>query len=345
MGIHGGDIYRNKVTIDFSVNVNPLGVPDAVQKALHEAVAACSRYPDPEAEELRGAVAAMLHVPKEALVFGNGASELFVAILHHIRPKKILLPVPSFYGYQYAAQAAGAEIMFHEMPEERGFCAGEDLLEALTADVGLLFLANPNNPSGRLLDPKFLSRVLLHCEEKGIYVVLDECFIEFCEGARSMLAAAGQLEHLIIVRAFTKIFAIPGVRLGYLVCENSAVRRGIQEQLPEWNLSCFAQAAGIACAAQTGFLAQTRDYVRAERAFLEQGLMELGYRLFPSEANFILFYREGPLYAALQGQGLLIRDCSNFQGLAPGFYRIAVKSRRENEILLRAIGAWEACRR
>lgn len=345
MGIHGGDIYRNKVALDFSVNVNPLGVPEAVQKALHEAVGACDRYPDIEAEQLKGAVAAMLQVPEEVLLFGNGASELFLAAIHGIRPKRVVLPVPSFYGYGYAARAAGAEILPYTIREDRGFCVAEDLLESLTEDVGLLFLANPNNPTGRLLDRDFLCRVLRHCEERGIYVVLDECFIEFCPGEQSMLSAIRQFRCLILVRAFTKIFAIPGVRLGYLACGNPSVREQVQRQLPEWNLSCFAQAAGCACAAQAGFMEQTQAYVKRERAFLEEGLGRLGYRLFPSDANFILFYREGPLSEALQKQGILIRDCANFEGLRQGFYRIAVKSRQENETLIKAIGAWEACRR
>lgn len=343
MGVHGGDIYRNQVTVDFSVNINPLGVPPAVEDALHRAVGACHRYPDMEAEKLRGAVSSMVKAPGEYLIFGNGASELFMAIVHGLKPKRILLPVPSFYGYEYAAKAAGAEIVTYRMQKEDGFVVGEDLLEALTGDVDLLFLANPNNPTGRLLDRGLLHRILAHCRELGIYVVLDECFIEFCAGEHSMIGELERYSHLILVRAFTKIFAIPGVRLGYLACRDGAVRIRIAEQLPEWNISGFAQEAGCACAraAQAGFLSRTQEYVKREREFLAEGLAGLGCQVFPAEANFILFYKDAPLYEALLKQGILIRDCGNFMGLGQGFYRIGVKGRKENEHLLTGIGAWK----
>ena len=119
--IHGGDIYRNYVKSDFSVNINPLGIPEKVKTALCDAVAMCGRYPDPEAEALKRAVAAMLAVPEEYFLFGNGASELFMAIMHGIKPKKTLIPVPSFYGYEYAAEAVGGEIIYYEMRREDAF--------------------------------------------------------------------------------------------------------------------------------------------------------------------------------------------------------------------------------
>ena len=111
-GIHGGDIYRNDVKVDFSVNVNPLGIPKAVEAALYEAVDKCSKYPDISAEKLKKAVSGILHIPMENLLFGNGASELFMAIIHGIRPRKTVIPVPSFYGYEYAARAADREIIY-----------------------------------------------------------------------------------------------------------------------------------------------------------------------------------------------------------------------------------------
>lgn len=337
-GIHGGDIYRNHVEIDFSVNVNPLGIPKTVKAALYEAVENCSKYPDISAEQLKKAVSGMLAVPKERLLFGNGASELFMAVIHGIKPKKTVIPIPSFYGYEYAAEAADGEILYYETKEKYGFCLQADFLSVLTDEVDVLFLANPNNPTGNLMSREELKSVLFHCRDRGIYVVLDECFIEFCGREYSMLQEIETFPNLILIRAFTKIFSIPGVRLGYLVCSNPLLLEIIGRKLPEWNLSSFAQAAGYECAMQTAFVEKTVISIRKERRFLEEGLRRAGFRIFPSKANFLLIYCEQPLYDRLLEKGILIRDCENFRGLSKGFYRIAVRSRKENEVLLKTIG-------
>lgn len=338
MNIHGGDIYRNRVTHDFSINVNPLGMPDAVKDALYRMVERCDVYPDGEAEKLKNAVSGFLAVPKEYLLFGNGASELFMAAVHGIKPKKIVIPVPSFYGYEYASNVAQSEILFYELKEEKSFCVTEELTSVLTEDVELLFLANPNNPNGGLMNKKLIKTLLRHCKEKEIYMVLDESFIAFCEDGFSMLPEIEEFDNLLLVGSFTKIFSIPGVRLGYLVCRNRRLFARIVRQLPEWNLSCFAQEAGCICAEQTEFIRKTEQYIAKERQFLEESLREKGFVVFPSKANFILLYSQEPLYERLLEKGILIRDCSNFRGLRQGFYRIAVKRRKENEILLRALG-------
>lgn len=332
--IHGGDIYRNQVKLDFSVNVNPLGMPGEVEAALHGAVARCGEYPDITAENLVNAVSESQQVPKEWLLFGNGASELFMAAVHAIRPKKILIPVPSFFGYEYAAGAVQGEIIYYQTREEDSFWLTDTFLEKLALDVDMVFLANPNNPTGGLLSKEYLYKVLSLCREKKIYVVLDECFIDFCGKEYSVLSEIAQYENLILVRAYTKIFAIPGVRLGYLVCSNEELSAQIKRQLPEWNLSTFAQAAGCACAGQEAFIQRTVEYVRVERKYLSEQLKRIGLQVYPTEADFLFIYSEYPLYEKLLAQGILIRSCENFKGLGKGFYRIAVKSHKENEILI-----------
>lgn len=335
--VHGGDVYSNRIKLDFSVNINPLGMPDGVKAALHEAVEDCIRYPDIAQRHLKTAVSEMLKVPEESLVFGNGASELFMACVRGIRPGVTVIPVPSFYGYEYVSESVEGEVIYCEMKKETGFCPGEDLFAALTLAVDLLFLANPNNPTGKVIDRDFLKRLLVHCRDRGIYVILDECFVEFCTGDHSMLAETEQFKNLILVRAFTKIFAIPGVRLGYLVCSDRRILDKIRGQIPEWNISCFAQAAGRVCAAQEAYLKRTPDYVSKERRFLADGLRRLGIRVISGEANFLLVYSEEDLYGKLLEKGILIRDCRNFRGLSEGFCRIAVKSREENKVLLETL--------
>ena len=336
--IHGGDIYRNKVQFDFSVNVNPLGIPEEVEDALKKAIKQCHVYPDIQHLELKETVAKQFAVPKEYLVFGNGASEIFMGIMHAIRPRTVLIPVPSFYGYEYAAEAVESKIKYLPLKSETFFVPGEELLEELTEEINLLFLTNPNNPTGKRLEKQYLEQVLTICKEKSIYVVLDECFIPFCEKGASFVTELETYPNLLLVQAFTKIYAIPGVRLGFLMNSNKALIQKIEKQLPEWNLSVFAQKAGIACVQQQDYIEKTVAYVKKERAFLMDGLEKLGILTFSGEGNFILFYTELPFYDWLLEKGILIRDCKNFRGLAKGYYRIAVKTREENKILLKEIG-------
>ncbi|WP_444643719.1 pyridoxal phosphate-dependent aminotransferase [Caproiciproducens sp. R1] len=337
--IHGGDIYRNQVRIDFSVNSNPLGIPDSVKDALHEAVGHCEQYPDIRAEKLAESVSQMTGVGTEHLLFGNGASELFLAIIHAVRPKRIVIPVPSFFGYEKAAMASDAEIGYYEMKESAGFALDEGLLEQLTGDTDLLFLANPNNPVGNLLDGTLLKKIAAVCREKRITVVLDECFLEFT-GEEERLSFKNRLQeypNVVVVRAFTKIFAIPGVRLGYLFCGDRELTERIKNQLPEWNLSVFAQAAGAAACREKEYLEKTVRFVKTEREYLSGELRRLGFRVYPSAADYLLFYTSVPLYDLLLEKEILIRDCGNYRGLHEGYYRIAVKQHGENETLIREI--------
>jgi len=336
--IHGGDIYRNEVELDFSININPLGMPDRVRQALLAAVDTCTRYPDIEVQKLTEAVSNMLGIPKNFILFGNGASELFQAVVHTLKPQKIWIPVPSFYGYEHVAGSSECEVCYFFTKEEQDFSPDEKVVNVIPPDTDLIFLANPNNPTGTLLSREVLVRILDYCKEQNIYVVLDECFIEFCEGADSMLSKIKQYENLMIVRAFTKIFAIPGVRLGYLISSNEELLQKTKLHLPEWNISTFAEAAGTACAGEQEFIEQTRIFVAAEREFLINGLSEMGLTVYPGSANFLMLKTELPLYEELLKQKILIRDCSNYKGLANGFYRIAVKKREENEKLLEKIG-------
>jgi len=336
--IHGGDIYRNEVELDFSINVNPLGMPEKVRQALLQAVSDCTKYPDPEAEQLTDSMRQALGVKETSIVFGNGASELFQAVVHAIRPGKTLIPVPSFYGYEYAARCTNGEICYYTMKKENGYSLDERFFEELEKGMDLVFLANPNNPTGCLINADMLERILTYCREKRICVVLDECFIEFCEEDRSMFSRLSDFPNLILVRAFTKIFSIPGVRIGYLLSENEKLVKEIRRHLPEWNLSTFAQAAGCACTSEWEFVNLTKTFLKEERQFLSKGLQKKGLTVFPGTANFLLVQTDIPLYEELLKRKILIRNCSNFRGLEQGCYRIAVKTREENCKLLEKIG-------
>lgn len=333
MQYHGGDIYRNQIRLDFSVNTNPLGMPDPVKEALHQAVEEAENYPDIRAQALSAAVTEQLQVRKKQLVFGNGASELFHAVLHAIKPSKILIPVPSFLGYEEAAKAIDCEVIFYEMKKEENFCLTDRILDVLDENISLVFLANPNNPVGNLVEPGLIFQIAEKCRQCDITLVLDECFMELTgkEQTYSFLKRLDEFPNVVVIRAFTKLYAIPGVRLGYLVCEKNLAEK-IRLQLPEWNLSVFAQRAGVAAIKEQEYIARAVVCIQTQRQFLLEELQAAGCSVFDSDADYLLFYSEMPLYELFLQRGILIRDCSNFRGLQRGYYRIAVKSEEQNRM-------------
>lgn len=333
MQYHGGDIYRNQIRLDFSVNTNPLGMPDSVREALHQAVEEAEHYPDIHAKELTKAVAERLRISEKRLVFGNGASELFHAVLNAVKPSKILIPVPSFLGYEEAAKAMDCEVIFYEMKKEEKFCLTERTLDALDESISLVFLANPNNPVGNLVEPELIFKIAEKCRQCDITLVLDECFMELTgkEMTHSFLNQLDEFPNVVVVRAFTKLYAIPGVRLGYLICEQTLAEK-IRLQLPEWNLSVFAQRAGVAAIKEQEYVARAVVCIQTQRLFLREELKAAGCNVFDSDADYLLFYSEKKLYELFLQRGILIRDCSNFRGLQRGYYRIAVKSEEQNRI-------------
>ena len=245
--IHGGDVYRNKVNIDFSVSINPCGIPAKAKTALKDAIDSLEKYPDIRCEKLTKAAAKMLDVKEEQLVFGNGSSDLFMGIANAFKPSKVLIAAPSFYGYEYAFLPNAENIIYYFMKEEDDFGITDDFLNALTDDLDFVILANPNNPTGALIDDSLLIRILKTAKDKNIRVILDECFIEFTEGNHSLVKKIDEYPNLCIIKSFTKIFAIPSVRLGYLISSDLSFNEKVKKHLAEWNISAFGQAAGVAC--------------------------------------------------------------------------------------------------
>ncbi|MCR4696525.1 MAG: aminotransferase class I/II-fold pyridoxal phosphate-dependent enzyme [Lachnospiraceae bacterium] len=334
--MHGGDVYNNKVNIDFSVNINPFGVPENVKKAMVEAIDGVGDYPDISQERLKKSCSEMLGVNEEYLLFGNGSSELFMAIANTLRPKKVSIPVPSFYGYEYAFKSVSEDVLFYNLKEEDSYCLTKEFLSVLEKNIDCIILANPNNPTGALTDKDLLKEIFDTCKRKDIRVVLDECFIEFTN-EKSALSLIDEYPNLIVIRSFTKIFAIPSVRIGYMICSDKTLVNDVSNHLPEWNVSGIAEAAGCECTKCGEYIIKSRDYVKKEREYLSEQFKKLGIKTYDSSTNYLLIHSEKQLYDLLLEQGILIRDCANFRGLKKGYYRIAIKTHTHNELLIDAI--------
>lgn len=351
--MHGGNIYGNEIEYDFSVNLNPLGPPKSVRDALVAALNHVEEYPDPEYRELRRGLVNYRRLAEEQLVLGNGASELIPGIIRTLSPKTCMVTAPCYSGYETALNAAAPSCRIHRIPlrAEDDFTLPENICQEIArVKPNLLILTNPNNPNGKRISANRLREIADACRTAGTVLLVDECFLALSGGDEdSLIHRIGEegLPPTVVLRAFTKTFAIPGVRLGYAVCSGSLAAR-IQRELPEWNLSVFAQYAGLAAleaaAPETvppgtsGYMAASVEMIAQEREYLTAELKKLGLRVFPSDANYILFQsRDRELHRKLLDKGILIRDCRDYHGLTAGFYRAAVRTRRENTALLRCL--------
>lgn len=330
-GVHGGDVYNNKVTMDFSVNVNPYGMPESVRHALSCAIEKCGQYPDMSSQELVNEISRRTGIPAECTLCGNGASELLMAAVQSLMPSEVLIPVPSFYGYERAAKSAGSRIVYYQMQETESFCLTDKFTHMLTQDVDMLILATPNNPAGNMINAELMEKICDICKAENITLLIDESFIEFT-GRKSFIEEhdLSDYPHMAVIRSFTKIYAIPGVRLGFMLCGSDEMCRSVAERLPEWNISVFAQEAGMAALCENDYISRTVINVANEREFMIRAFTERGMQVFPGTANFLLFQGRPELYGELLDRGILIRDCSNFRGLSEGFFRVAVKTHEEN---------------
>lgn len=341
---HGGDwagfqLERGALPLDFSSNVSPLGVPEGVQAAVARAAAELDRYPDPLCRALRGAISRWEQVPPEQILCGNGAAELIFRAVWALRPRRALVTAPAFAEYRAALDAAGCRVDTWALPPERDFRVEEGILEAIVPGVELLFLCEPNNPTGVTTDRSLLLRILERCRENGTRLILDECFGDLLDdpAAHSLKDQLKSYPNLLILKAFTKLYALAGVRLGYALCADGALLEEMYRMGQPWAVSHLAQAAGAAALEEADYRRRVRELIGRERPFLMAGLAGLGLRVVPGEANYLLFQSPRPLLEPLAERGILLRSCGNYPGLDESWYRAAVRTHTENQRLLEAL--------
>ena len=335
---HGGDVYgKGDIRLDFSVNTNPLGMPENVKQAILANMDGYVRYPDPHCRALVGAIAAHHGVAGENVLCGNGAADLIFRICACLKPKTVLTPAPTFSEYARSAEVFGSAIRTFSLAAEDGFALKEDFLTAITPGVNMVFLCTPNNPTGRLIPRELIRKTAEACKRIGAILVLDECFMGFT-GGPSMVEELSQHPNLLILRAFTKLYAMAGLRLGYLLCADGALLKRIESFGAAWSVSAPAQAAGVAALqAEPAWGERTRALAAEERQYLSAALKELGVTVYPSDGNFLLLEWDHPLYAPLLARGIYVRPCANFTGLDERYIRIGIKTHEDNAALVRAI--------
>lgn len=336
--IHGGDweSLTVPVRLDYSTNLNPLGMPPEIKQALQDHIADYVRYPDGQCRALRQALSQWERVSAQWILCGNGAADLLLRICQAIQPKQTLLPAPTFSEYEKGARLVQSQIVYHCLRREEQFALTERILKDLTEQIDLCFLCNPNNPTGQLAEQQLLLKILQRCAEKQIVLVVDECFLDFTDG-RSCKQWLAAYPNLIVVKAFTKLFAMAGLRLGYLLTSNDALRDAIAAWGQSWTVSAPAQYAGIAACNLQKFALHSKQVVAEERQWLAGQLQQLGFTVVPGTGNFICFRAQQSLWQPMLERGILLRSCANYHGLDAQDYRICVKLRQDNLELLQAL--------
>lgn len=343
--VHGGDwagfeAEYGQAPLDFSANVSPLGVPLGVQTAIAAAAVGADRYPDPLCRALRKAIAEAEQIPPEWIICSNGAADLIWRLAAALRTQNALLPAPSFAEYEAALRSTGCRVDHHVLTVHNEFAVDESFLSSITPQTDIVFLCEPNNPTGRTTPMPLLQKIVHQCREVGAVLVVDECFGDFLDEptAHTLVPFLDQHPHLVVLKAFTKLYAMAGVRLGYALCSDGTLLERLYHAGSPWSVSSLAQAAGCAALQEQEYVGRVRTLIREQRLFMMRKLHELGLHVIPGEANYLLFQCATPLVEPLRKRGILLRSCGNYPGLDATWYRTAIRTENENCCLLAALG-------
>jgi L-threonine-O-3-phosphate decarboxylase len=345
---HGGNITElageaglsEEEILDFSANINPLGPPEWLRPAISRTVERVAHYPDPDSTRLIHAVAAHHEIAPAEVVPGNGTSQVIFALCRAAARPRTVIPVPAYVDYAAAGRQAGSHVTEIPLREEDGFRVDLERLENHLQDDEIVFLGQPNNPTGLALDP---ARICDFADRHpGTLFAVDEAFVDFADDLDSIIL--DRPENVVVLRSMTKFYAVPGLRLGYAVAEPDLAER-IRELLPPWSLNVFAQEVGRRALEDEDYARRTREMVDRERERLRTELGRMpALTVYPGRANFLLVRidrsdRTAPDLAEdlLLTNGIAIRVCENFGGLDERFFRLAVRTQEENHHLIAAL--------
>ena len=361
---HGGNIYKifrekniDKI-LDYSSNINPYGLPENLKKEIFEKVFVLERYPDPDYIELREKIAEKNNLNIENIIVGNGATEIIFLFMKILSPKKVLIVSPTFGEYERAIKAStlandSLEINYFELKETENFVLNVKNLETeLENNYDLLILCNPNNPTGQFLKLKKLEEILKICEQKNTKLFVDEAFVEFVEDweNESIINSKENKENLFVIRAFTKFFAIPGLRLGYGICFNKNLLKKMLEKKEPWSVNNIADLAGQTVLDDENYIQKTKEWIKDQKKYMYENLNKIeGLRAYKTEVNFILLKIEDNLLEKgldvknlrkkMLEKGILIRDASNFIYLNKHYFRLAIKDKLNNEKVIESLSS------
>ena len=362
LAVHGGEVFRlaaeagieAEKIVDFSANINPLGLPPGVFKALHSGLEKLANYPEIGAESLQRCVAKRHNLSEKNIVLGNGSSALIYLLARVLKPRKALIWAPTFTEYEQAlVQAQCLVTNLQSWDPEKKISLDELIRGTVAKQPELVFLCNPNNPTGALWSLVELEKIVSEFQKAGIICVLDEAFIDFVGAEFSFALRVNDFDNLIILRSLTKIYALAGLRCGYLL-SGPSLNRQISHYLEPWSLNSLAiEGAIVALENDHDFIRETIAFVKKERDCLYKELQKISFlQPFPAHANYILAKIENLSEGAQNGEDLrqylfsqeniLIRLCGDYRGLDQSYLRFAVKGEAENRLLIETLRKYSA---
>lgn len=330
--------------IDFSANINPLGPPTALKENWSQLFSAVTDYPDPKGKQLKKKLAEKEHLDPDQILLGNGGAEMISLVGRLLSGKKAVIVQPAFSEYEEACRVNECAVEYHQLAPNRWDWVDTDLPEKLKQSDAL-FLCNPNNPTGVYYSSSIILHLLRECEKHHCLLIIDEAFYDFLQDYESTVSLINENPHLIIIRSMTKMFAIPGLRLGYLMANSSIIQQLAAFQ-PHWSINALALKAGEWCLESEPFERNTKELIERERKSLFQFYLERGFTVSPSSINFYLLKdpllnNQLPLFRFLLEKGIIPRHTMNFPGLEGEWLRFAIKGHNENIRLMEAIAQWQ----
>ena len=347
MDLHGGNIYRLKregkgELLDYSSNINPLGVPEDFKNKVIENFDILEKYPDPDYIELRENIGRYNGINLENIIVGNGATEILFLYMKSLKPKKAFLVAPSFAEYRRALESIDCEIIYHILGEEKNFTLNVEEFINSIPQCDVVLICNPNNPTGNFISLENIKRINDELKKREIKLFIDEAFIEFIKDWEKLTAANLKDENIFIMRALTKFFAVPGLRLGYGISYDLKLLEKSQKYKEPWSINSFADLAGKTMLWDREYIEKSEKWIEEEKEwFYKETLKINNIKSYQTNSNFILIKLLTKTSFEVRDEmikkGIIIRDASNFVGLNNHFIRLAIKDKENNIKVLKAL--------
>jgi threonine-phosphate decarboxylase len=338
---HGGNIYTldNKENIiDFSSNINPLGPPPDFKEEILDACNIIEQYPDPNYTDMRKELEMLYGIDKDYFILGNGGIQVIHNVIEFLDFSKALIIVPTFVEYEKALRRYNKTFEYYYLKEKDQFILNSnELLSTDLSDIDLVILCTPNNPTGVYLEKKELIKIVANLKELEINVLIDEAFIDFLDDDMSMMDQVTIYNNLIITRSITKFFAVPGLRLGFLSTSNKKLLKNINQFRESWSVNIFANQLFLKLFKNNKYIEETKKFIVDEGDRLYNQLKEINaLKVYKPSVNYVFFKSEADILwkEELLKYHILIRHCNNYVGLNEKFYRIAVKNKTQNNLLI-----------
>ncbi|WZL80459.1 histidinol-phosphate transaminase [Vallitaleaceae bacterium 9-2] len=352
---HGSDVEKvakfyhldEKSIINFSGNVNPLGLSEQLQEKLIANIDLVTNYPDPDYHTLKASISQYASTQSEYVLLGNGTTELIAHYIDYVHPKKALIIGPTYSEYEKKISSCDAGVVYYPLSESNDFKIDiETIITMCTTDIDLVVLCNPNNPTASLITSKELTPLFDHLKALGLHILIDETYMDFIANADhiSAINLVERYSNCIVLRSFSKFFSAPGLRLGYGITSDFKCHESMEKQRHHWAINSLAAFAGSELMKDSAFIEHTHQFIESERIRVGTLLSTISaLKVFPNYGNFFFVkiihpqYTTQKLFDHLIKRHLMIRNTASFPFLHGEYFRFSLSTRANNDLLIDAL--------